>query len=162
MNPDAQRISVFDTLKGSRFFIPCILMGTYLIFTVIPSMIVSIWHIKSPNSSYFKAIVTFYRSSEKLSQTVDSIIYIFLQRPVRQLLLQQLWCQSGSIECCISNAQDTQSGHYQRTTMSPKTFQKSVFYWTYRLGREWKKKVFGCSEKRLKERHKKERQKCKM
>ena len=72
------------TFKSSKFHIPFLLILTYLIMTVVPSVARSLHFLLGHRLSYEWTF--FYLCSVRLSYTVDGVIYVLLQRRVRRLL----------------------------------------------------------------------------
>ena len=89
--------SKYNIFKSSRFFISMIIIGNYLLLTVIPNIILSILSnfVHSKTRNMFRIIhsfQTFYFISTRLSHTIDAVVYIFLKKPVRTLLKKKLSC----------------------------------------------------------------------
>ena len=70
--------------KTTNFHIPFLLISTYLVLTVIPSITRSFLYLLGYRVPYEWTF--FYLCSVRVSYTVDGIIYVFLQRRVRRLL----------------------------------------------------------------------------
>ena len=78
---------------NSRFFISLVLISTYLILTVIPSLTRTIHYLAGYKVPY--SLTFSYLISTRLSYTVDGCIYTFLQKSVRDILLAKISCQEN-------------------------------------------------------------------
>ena len=88
--------SIFQIFIRSRFFIPVLLISTYLVFVIIPLIIAYVMMYNINNVRERKRILTIIFQMNTvlfpLSCTADVIIYIFLQQSVRQLLYEKMSC----------------------------------------------------------------------
>ena len=83
---DNTRISPWKAFVGSRFFIPVLLIGSYLLLISVPSLArTAAGWTKSDSSANLT-----YEVLSRLSYTVDAIIYIYVSKPVRNILLTRL------------------------------------------------------------------------
>ena len=86
-NPaDNVRISPWKAFVGSRFFISVLLIGSYLLLTSVPSLVRTALGWTTTDSSGNLS----YEVLSRLSYTVDAIIYIYVSKPVRNILLTRL------------------------------------------------------------------------
>ena len=90
-NEKIPQVSLLKIFINSRFFISGLLVSSYLILTVIPSLTRSIHYIAGYKVPY--SLTLFYLISTRLSYTVDGIIYTFLQKSIRDLLMKTLFRQ---------------------------------------------------------------------
>ena len=81
---------VVRTFRTSNFSIPFLLILTYLVLTVIPSITRSFCSLLGYDIPYEWTF--FYLCSVRISYTVDGIIYVFLQQRVRRLLWRKMNC----------------------------------------------------------------------
>lgn len=80
--------SVVKIFIESRFFLSVILIGSYLLLTVFPSLIRAIWYLVS-YSTFTYHMTAYYLLSTRLSHTVDAVLYIFAQRSVRDVIFRK-------------------------------------------------------------------------
>ena len=91
--------------KNSRFYIALIIIGTYLILTVIPCVIDFVWYAVDGVTVPYP-VIRYYIISTLLSFTADAFVYILMKDPVRNVLKQKIckckcsetWHQSEDIE----------------------------------------------------------------
>ena len=86
-----RRPSVYRIYVESRFFIAVILIASYLILTVLPSVVKTVWTIVSEGNTpmWFVSICLI---STRLSHSFDAVVYIFLQKKVRNVWKRRLCC----------------------------------------------------------------------
>ena len=87
-DPDAPRQSLFRIFLNSRFFVSIILVMSYLIFMIIPSLIRVFYYIADVHMP--DILFEYINISVTLSDTADGIIYIFMDRSVRKLLVKKV------------------------------------------------------------------------
>ena len=75
---------VFRAFQTSNFYVPFLLIFTYLVLTVVPSITRSFRYLLGYKIPF--AWTFFYLCSIRVSYTVNGVIYVFLQRRVRRLL----------------------------------------------------------------------------
>ena len=99
--------SRLNTFRHSKFYICVLLLTSFLILLVIPYILYLIYRITgwSLPTNYF----TYFRLSMFLSDSVDALIYIFLQPSVKKLFLKTFcwWCCTG--DCCIGRRATSQN-----------------------------------------------------
>ena len=86
----APHSSLFNIFINSRFFVSLLLISSFLLLTVIPTLIRSFMFLTGNRIS--KQIYLYVNVSARLSDFIDAIIYIFLQPDIRKLLLIKLSC----------------------------------------------------------------------
>ena len=87
----AERTSwLLRSFSTTKFYIPFLLIFTYLILTVVPSVTRSFRYLLGYQVRYEWTF--FYLCSVRLSYTVDGVIYVFLQKRVRILLWKKMVC----------------------------------------------------------------------
>ena len=82
---------VVRSFSTTKFYIPLLLIFTYLVLTVIPSITRSFRYLLGYQVPYEWNF--FYLCSVRLSYTVDGIIYVFCQKKVRRLLWRFVVCR---------------------------------------------------------------------
>ena len=93
------QLSAWKIFAKSQFFISVLLIGSFLMFAVIPRLMRTIWYYHFKKHLTYDAIKQFYMISSRISFTVDGVIYIFLQKPIRNLLcrkLRRVFCNNGN------------------------------------------------------------------
>ena len=90
-------------LFKSRFLISILLISSFLLFSVVPGLIIACFETTSNEMSYILLFCIYI--SFKVSDAVEAIIYIFLQRKVRKLLLKKI--QLGSCKFNGNAEEDT-------------------------------------------------------
>lgn len=90
-NPYLSRQSTFTRFRQSRFYVAVLLITSLLILDVIPYLIYIALRLQKniylyPNIRYYLYISTY------LSDTFDGIIYIYMNSPLRHLLIECLCC----------------------------------------------------------------------
>ena len=84
--------SVCKIFAESRFFMAVILIGMFLVFTVLPSIVRCVWDVATDNSPHPLGLDATFLLSTRLSHTIDAVVYIFLQKHVRDLLKKFCGC----------------------------------------------------------------------
>ena len=77
-------ISAFQVFKRSRFYVSLLLIASFLLLMMVPLLVYAlsrITHHRLPNSA-----ALYVDCSILLADTADAVIYVFLHRPVFQLL----------------------------------------------------------------------------
>ena len=82
--------SAFSVFVKSRFFIPILLVFTFIVFLITPNMVYLHYFINDTEVPY--TLDTICWISFAISDFSDGIIYIFLQKNVRNLLWKKLKC----------------------------------------------------------------------
>ena len=85
---NAGRSTLHRRATNSKFYIPTLLIVSFFVFTIIPDITVLIYSIvlkRESKTLYFVCIIMY-----NLSLIVDAIIYIFIPRVVRELLLRKV------------------------------------------------------------------------
>ena len=90
---DNTRISPWKAFVDSRFFNPVLLIGSYLCLIVIPAAVRSVMTWMNPDKSNSLAAIITSVILSRLSYTIDAVIYIYLSKPVRNILLTRLSCR---------------------------------------------------------------------
>ena len=84
----AQQQTLFHIFKQSHFGMSLLLISSYLILLVIPSLIKPFYYItqttQPPEYRLYQSI------SVRLSDTADAMIYVFISPAARKLLLQKI------------------------------------------------------------------------
>lgn len=85
-----KKISILQTFQNSRFYISCVLIVTFILFTIVPKLL-AFFVYPSLNDVSLKLIsgVTI-GILYHISFIVDAFIYVFMLRPVKQLLLKKI------------------------------------------------------------------------
>lgn len=88
-----RRGSLYKVYVHSRFSISVLLIGSFLVLMVIPSLIRSGFILSQDNiTSFSKEFTLYLKISSRLSDLVDGVIYIFLQPSVRKVFCVKLSC----------------------------------------------------------------------
>lgn len=90
--------SMLQIFRNSKFYVTILLISSFLVLTVIPGSILSIFaytNIEVSESFYVYTTVSFC-----LSTTADVIIYLFMHKTVRKVCLQKLSCKNKK-NCCL-------------------------------------------------------------
>ena len=100
--PDSTSLSARKIFLRSRFFISVLLISSFLVLTVIPTLVCNIWALTSPHTFRMtnepaRIFMIYTNVSIRLTHTIDAVIYIFLQPRVRRLLIQKIFCRKTSI-----------------------------------------------------------------
>ena len=103
------QITVWKLFKNSNFYISTLLVATYFVFMVIPRLTQTIYYID--NNRWTISILYYYMISARVSYLVDALIYIYLQKPVRQLFFKTFNC--GRSVSCLSHCQPSNAIHRQ-------------------------------------------------
>ena len=88
--------SIIYIFRNSRFFVSILVISSFLILMVIPSLIQSFSHITKTTLPEYLTLVIYI--SIVLSDTADGIIYVFMQESVRKFLFQRLSSQTNNSE----------------------------------------------------------------
>lgn len=103
----AKHESLFQIFLKSEFFISVLLITSYLIFTVFPNVVFACaWYKGRSSLIYIDVVVTICTC---LSDTADALIYIFLQKRVRRLLLRNLRLIRENCYCISTFNKDEES-----------------------------------------------------
>ena len=104
--------SLFQIFRKSRFFVSVLVIFSYLMFLVIPSLIYSSSQIfdipQSTNVTFCLHIFT------RLSDTMDAIIYIFMYQPVRSRCLEWLHLSNNSRSPSRGHNQNNQNNQHNQ------------------------------------------------
>lgn len=87
ISSSASGTSILSIFKQSRFSIIAILITSYIVLTIVPSVFRIVIWVFYPLSTIKYTVEIYYLFSTRLSSTVDGIVYIFLQKTIRQLLV---------------------------------------------------------------------------
>lgn len=90
--------SVATAFMSSRFYITVLIILTYIIFTVIPNLIF-IFH----SGKLSELTVVLFNISYRLSDLSDAIIYVFLQKSVREIFWRKLNCRDVEVRASRSS-----------------------------------------------------------
>lgn len=92
INPKKKRKqSLWKTFQGSRFYISCILIVTFLFLQVVPKLIVFFLYPNLPENSSSKAIIgCLFGVLYYVSFLADVFIYVFVHRHVKQMLWKKM------------------------------------------------------------------------
>lgn len=82
------RQSVYQTFRNSRFYVPVLLILTFLVFIVVPDLTYLFVAVVKGNDSTTLLVACWI--SYAIGNLSDCYIYIFMQRSVRRLLLKKL------------------------------------------------------------------------
>ena len=94
--------SVYTIFSESRFFVALILNATYLILTVVPSIVRFVW-CEVTNEPSPLTLTVFYIISTRISSTTDAIVYIFLSKPIRDFLKGKIVCLRNDSSSDVSH-----------------------------------------------------------
>lgn len=89
--------SLFQLFVHSRFYVSVVIIACFLILTVLPEMIHSIHLFVYPFKVDYVVFFRYYAASITLSYTIDGIVYIYLQKPVRKLFWRTLQCRGNRV-----------------------------------------------------------------
>ena len=81
------RQSVWNIFRSSRFFIALLLIASFLIFIVIPDLYLFIAAVSKKEKVRHLVICRIFFA---LSDTFDALIYIYLQKKVRKIMMEKL------------------------------------------------------------------------
>ena len=81
---NATVMSSFALLKETKFYIPMLLVVTFIVFMVVPDLVMLFYGILGGNMS--ETLTVFCSISYSVSNIADGVIYIFLQPAVMSLL----------------------------------------------------------------------------
>ena len=71
--------STYHIFKNTKFYIAVMIVATYLLLTVIPSMVFSIWKLTHKENK-LTVVMLIYSNSTRLSHTVDAVLYIYFKK----------------------------------------------------------------------------------
>lgn len=113
----APTISLLKIFRKSRFFISVILIGSYMLLTVMPGLIRSMIILLKANENIRTYVSMYYLISSRISHSVDGAIYIFLQSDVRKLLYKKVACKKRFNDSEISRGIESnlRNGTFQET-----------------------------------------------
>ena len=84
-------MNAFRIFKRSRFYIPVLLITTYIFFMCVPAFVQTV-HVAMGNGHDYDVIINnVLRILWSMSYLMDAIIYIFLKKSVRRLLKLKLF-----------------------------------------------------------------------
>ena len=113
--------TTWTLFRKSKFFISVLLITTYFILTVVPSLIRAIfslvnpdWRLTNEKLSIFRQLNVYFIFSSTVSQTTDAFIYIFLQKQVRHL-----FCKTFNFNFCSRTTSTTSSTVIEYTNIAP-------------------------------------------
>ena len=113
--------SIVVIFSQSRFFISVLLVASYLLLSVIPYLMNTVWFLVDHKGS--KSFKIYPQISRRVSHTVDSVIYIFIQPPVRKMLLRICHC-GNQVQSTQHNNTLTASCIYQNKENCNKILQQ--------------------------------------
>ena len=90
--------SSFQIFIRSPFFVPVLLILSFIIFTVFPNLIFAYYEFSGEEISYTLDVICYILFAT--SDLCDAFIYIFVQKQVRNTLLKKICCHSS---CCKQN-----------------------------------------------------------
>lgn len=82
--------SLIQTFRKSRFFITALLVGNYLLLTVLPTLVEYVWYMTYYDVLHLHIVIGVSVFGSRLSKTLEAFVYIFLQTSVRNLLTQKI------------------------------------------------------------------------
>lgn len=85
-------VTAFSIFRRTKFFVSILIIISFIVFTVLPDLIFGIHGVRTNNKHISYAFRVYLLISFSLSDTVDSVIYIFLQKSVRDVLFTKLEC----------------------------------------------------------------------
>ena len=92
-NSREETITLFTFFVNSKFTTSLVLVATYLLLTVIPSVTRSVYYIVGARPPY--SLTFCYLITTRLSYTVDGMLYTFLPKGNRMFLRRRLLCQQN-------------------------------------------------------------------
>lgn len=104
--------SILSVFVKSKFFLSVILIASYLVLTVLPCLVRSLWYISFPGTMTY-AMTAYYLFSTRLSHTADAFIYTFMQKRVRELLWKKMKCSCFR----FNNGKDLDAGEMRLLSM---------------------------------------------
>ena len=88
--------SIFTIFRKSRFFIPVLLIASFIVFTVTPDLIFTYYQLCHNEISYTLDVACYNLFA--ISDLIDGIIYILLHKRVRRLLVRSI-CDRSLCVC---------------------------------------------------------------
>ena len=88
---NAKSLSVWQMFRTSKFFISVLLVSSFFVFWVVPTLIVNIYGLMSEENKSLTnyALTNYVNVSYIISDLVDGIIYVFLRPSVQKELMNQ-------------------------------------------------------------------------
>lgn len=81
-----RHVSAFNVFRHSRFYVSVLIVTSFLVLFVIPDLVATCMNFRK-NRSEFLLIVLFICNG--VSDFCNAVVYIFIQRPVKRLLLKK-------------------------------------------------------------------------
>ena len=94
-NRNVIQLTAWTLFRNSNFFFPTLLVMTYLMFMVSPTITLEIYYIKKEWNNGFLhklKIHYYYYIPARFSFLIDALIYVYLQKKVRNLLFPKFTC----------------------------------------------------------------------
>ena len=88
MSSTVEQLSTAQIFRQSRFYVAILILLSFLLFMVVPQFIIALMNLLSCKIS--ENYDDYLCISETLSDTVDGIIYVFLQPKIRKMLLKNI------------------------------------------------------------------------
>ena len=107
ISQSSEEVSLLDIYLNSRFYVSVMLILSYLILMVGPSLTRAYFNIMEIPMS--KSLRTYIDISVTLSDTADGIIYIFMDRKVRTLFMKK-W--KTRLSCTVTDRRESTSKNY--------------------------------------------------
>ena len=93
---NGNRQTLCSIFLNSKFYISILLISTFLVFTVIPGLMITAYRM---SMGYLHDAIDFYTMvSLNVSFIADAAIYIFMQKSVRKLLCQKIYPRSRVVQ----------------------------------------------------------------
>lgn len=93
-----QNVSLLNTFVNSRFFVSALIIGSFILFTILSDFLFcSNLYLLLVRYSATAGLTIYADVSLRVSSIVDGMIYIYLQKPVREMFLQRICCCSTGI-----------------------------------------------------------------
>lgn len=116
MQQEAHRRSVFQIFRHSGFFIPVLLVVTWILFNFIPNTV--FLHYIVHEMEMAESLETGLWILFAIADLSDGTIYIFLQKDVRTLLLRKFCCYSSSQAATVDSSGVDEGNGGQTSTVA--------------------------------------------
>ena len=116
-NRDIRRQSTFQVFQKSRFYIPVLLITSFILFMAIPDFIQMGFVASGESHDGMFVLTTSLRILWAISYLIDAIIYIFIKTSVRNLLHEKFSCR-----CCSINRRNSGSDVFVMTRQTESRF----------------------------------------
>lgn len=113
-----KQVSCFYAFRNSRFFLAVLLITSFILLVELPAFVFMLYHFVYKSRKY--VIGAIFVLMYDISNIVDAVIYIFVQREVRNEFLRWM----GRRFPCL-NVKDQRASEISLATISDRSFQRS-------------------------------------